>query len=308
MLSRVIKSSHQRRKAINVKRIFIVLVMLALATVLFAGTAMANGTITATFIYNGSGINQPLAGAYVYLHAYPQGAPIMEKYFRAAQYILGPSDANGNISVSVPEGIYHIRITRRAPLSAIPTQAQAYGPPRSGDYTWHMAGSSSTITVAAGSAINLGTVYAQVFNSAPIAISGQVFSNCPTCPFFVMATTTLIHPGVYYPQPGIKYPAEAPTDSNGNYTIILRNPGTYYIYALSGVPASGTAGAEPSSTCSQTMSGGGAVFATSNACWSIYGDPRKYNCFPDCPITVKSGDHLTGVNITWDSWMAGYRY
>ncbi|MDA8325432.1 MAG: hypothetical protein M0033_04370, partial [Nitrospiraceae bacterium] len=276
---------------------------------------MANGTITATFIYNGSGINQPLAGAYVYLHAYPLGAPIMEKYFRKAQYILGPSDANGNISVSVPEGIYHIRITRRAPLSSTSTQAQAYGPPRSGDYTWHMAGSSSTITVTTGSVTTLGTIYAQIFSgSAPIAISGQVTDHnygYGDSGLFVMATTTFIRPGLprSYPLSGPKYPAGQPTDSNGNYVIKLKNPGTYYVYALSQPPTSATRGNYPSSTCLQSMNLYGEIYSTPNACWSSLinriSDPRDYDCVPYCPIIVNNGDQLTGMDISWDSWTSG---
>ena len=291
MLSRVIKSSHQRRKAINVKRIFIVLVMLALATVLFAGTAMANGTITATFIYNGSGVNQPLAGAYVYLHAYPLGAPIMEKYFRKAQYILGPSDANGNISVSVPDGAYRIMLIRRAPLSATPTQAQSYGPPRDGDYTWHLAGNSPSVTVTTDSAINLGTVYASIF-SGPITISGRVMgaSGKALAGWFVKATIVPCTGASQCPScsnqcGSVRYPALFPTDSNGNYIVKLKNTGTYYVYACRGFGNScgnsGYGGAPGGySTCSTFVGNAG------------LGGYRYWNC----PIAVNG--NVSNVNVS----------
>lgn len=211
--------------------------------------AEANGTLTATFIYNGT----PLSGAYVYLHTYPQGTMIEEKYFRPAQYILGPSDANGNFSVSVPDGEYRVMLMRKASV---------YGPPVAGDYIWRYDG---YITVAGGATVNLGTVNAQVF-SGPITVKGTV-TNCvwtsdsagayctpgtPLADWFVFATKTPCQPNPnytdtpdltstgsnnprypeYYCYPYAKYPAAAPTGANGDYTIHLRNPGTYYIYAV----------------------------------------------------------------------------
>ena len=233
------------------KKWFAVFISFTISILLSSGAAMANGTITATFIYNGSGVNQPLAGAYAYLHVYPEGPFIAESNFRAAQYILGPSDSNGNFSVSVPAGTYRIMLVRRAPLSNTNTAAQEYGPPKNGDYTWHDAG--SPITVTTGAAVNLGTVYASIF-SGPITVTGKVTTcnwvyssslgtyycapGSPAANRFVFATTTpcpftlrhSIHVE-YYCRPYVKYAALAPTDANGSYILHLQNPGTYYIYS-----------------------------------------------------------------------------
>ena len=255
------------------KKWFAVFISFTISILLSSGAAMANGTITATFIYNGSGVNQPLSGAYVYLHTYPPlGSPIMQRYFRNAQYIFGPSDANGNISVSVPEGTYRIRITRRAPLASTPTQSQAYGPPRTGDYTWYDPG--ATVTVTTGSVVNLGTVYAQIFGSTSISISGIVTSSSstPLQNYFVYATPVACTEYRHYAGNKcgpVKYPAVLPTDANGNYTIYLWKPGTYYIY------------------CDSNPASGGRFV------------PRPKCASGACPLTVTAGEHLTGVNIVY---------
>ncbi|MDA8327330.1 MAG: carboxypeptidase-like regulatory domain-containing protein [Nitrospiraceae bacterium] len=275
-----------------------VLIVLISAAVFSAGTAMANGTITATFLYNGSGVDQPLDHAYVYLHAYPPaGSAIMGKYFRNAQYVLGPSDANGAVSVSVPEGTYKIMMTRRAPLTAAPTQSQAYGPPRSGDYTWHLSGSASSVTVTANSVVNLGVVYATIFGGdQPITVSGTVTgaSGKVLAGWAVKATTVPCKSSTEsgYSNRGcgnIQYVAPQLTDANGNYAIRLRNPGTYYIYASptyykyggygvrdypGGYPTCSTAPCSPATTCEQN------------------GVPFYYNC----PLALTSAG-ATGVNV-----------
>ncbi len=277
------------------KKWFSVLAVFMFAFLFFAAAAGATGTLTATFMYNGSGI----AGAYIYLHTYPSGTPIMGEYFRSAQYVLGPSDSNGNFSVNnVPAGTYRVRITRRAPLTAsIPTLAQAYGPPRTGDYTWYDAG--STITVTNGSVTSLGSVYATIFapGAAPITVPGKVTSGrSPASGWFVMATTAPCKDsttdcggagcwsGRYDACNGgaggsaVRYPAQQLTDSNGNYTIKLANPGTYYIYAM---PSPGaTAGSEvPASTCSNWVT-----------VWDSIG-------YWNCPTSVSTGQNITGENI-----------
>ena len=180
---------------------------MSIAVALFAGVAMANGTLTATFLYNGTGVNQPLDHAYVYLHSGSQLSP-REKYFKSAQYLLGPTNASGYISASVPEGVYHVRFIRRAPLGTTPTQSQVYGPPKTGDYTWDYGGPvAATITVTTGSAINLGTVYAALFNE-PSTISGRITSlqnGTPISGWFVMAAA----------QPCIVDPGQNPGDAHG---------------------------------------------------------------------------------------------
>ncbi len=245
-------TDEQSRRVITMKKLLAFLIIPALAVALSAGAAMANGTLAATFIYNGSGASQPLAGAYAYLHAYPYGTFIAEKYFRRAQYILGPSDSNGNFSVSVPDGKYRIMLMRRAPIGGGNISLE-YGPPRPGDYTWIDTG--AYITVTDGATVNLGTVYATVF-SQPITVKGTVTActwtnNSATgqyycapgaaeANYFVFATTTPCpsrlntvdggaewNCGQVFP----KYASSTPTDANGNYTLHLQNPGTYYIYS-----------------------------------------------------------------------------
>ncbi len=292
------------------KKYFFFFVFLALAAALSAAPAMANGTITGTFLYNGSGSGQPLDHAYIYLQDASNTNPIMGKYFRTAQYILGPTDANGNLSVSVPDGIYRIRIIRRAPLTAVPASWQEYGPPRPGDYTWHLAGNAPSLTVTDGSVTSLGTVYAHLFSPA-VTISGTVTgatSGAPLAGWFVKATAepctshrlsprsnqcgstvyaaastslgTAVNT-VYSPQ----YPAELPTDSNGNYTIDLPATGTYYVYAC------------PSSTgCSgegyELYPGG---YITCNA--AHVGPDRYGNYFyAVCPLAINGP--TTGVNVS----------
>ena len=180
-----------------------------------------------------------LDDAYVYLQ--DQGTLNMLKYFSPAAYILGPSDPNGNISVSVPDGTYHAMIMRRAQI-ANATGVQ-YGPPMTGDYIW-----TGTITVADGSAINLGDIQAQPFGQeatisgtlVPCA-SGSVYRGQQTCQtlgsgtlqnYFVFADPGECGPYNYgVAQCSDMAPASAPTDANGNFTIHLRAPGYYYIYA-----------------------------------------------------------------------------
>ena len=242
------------------KRLSEVFTVLMLAVLLWAAAAQANGTLTATFIYNGGGSNQPLANAYVYLQngsTTPRG-----QYYQKAQYMLGPTNGSGYLSVSVPNGTYYMRFMRRAPLSSTPTSAQLIGQPRPGDYT--AGGPSSFITVTTGSVINLGTVYANVAGSSlfgvPITISGKVTAGgVPQAGYFVYATKTQCSFGwqngcqggayswVDYYTPvitnwcqssvfpsgctGVKYPAQSRTDSNGNYKINVTSPGTYYVFA-----------------------------------------------------------------------------
>ncbi|MDA8085328.1 MAG: hypothetical protein M0Z75_01370 [Nitrospiraceae bacterium] len=286
---------------------FFAFLALAAAFCFSAVSAMANGTITGTFLYNGSGVNQPLDHAYVYLHDASNINPIMGKYFRNAQYILGPTDASGSISVSVPDGTYRIRITRRAPLTVVPASWQEYGAPRPGDYTWHLAGNSPSVTVTDGSVIYLGTIYAHPFSQL-VTITGTIkggTSGAPLAGWFVKATpepctdaklhsnqcgATLwkfynysyganVQNTAYSPQ----YPAEQLTDSNGNYTIDLPGTGTYYVYACPS--PNGCA-----DRWDRTFPGG---YTTCTAYTTGY---RKHFFYALCPLIINGP--TSGVNIS----------
>lgn len=271
-----------------------------LAVLLSAVGAMAGGTLTATFIYNGGAGDQPLSGAYAYLHVYPQGSPIMEKYFRKAQYILGPSDANGNFLVSVPDGTYRVMLIRRAPLGSTP--ASAYGPPKVGDYIWFDYG--APVTVASGSTTALGSVYASIFGQggAAATISGTVTEGGdPKAGWFVVASSAPFVPGYWYwslpAQTGIKYPAPALTDQNGNYTINLSSPGTYFLYAMPS-PAyyyNAPANAFPLASCSSCEDSSGTYYSSCDQCFA---NEWGIACHPYCPLKVDEGALLTGVAIS----------
>ncbi|MDA8171709.1 MAG: hypothetical protein M0Z48_07765 [Nitrospiraceae bacterium] len=268
----------------------------------------SGSTIAATFVYKDpGGVVHPLDHAYVYLQAGSALSP-REKYFKAAQYILGPTDSSGNISANVPAGAYHVRFTRRAPLASAPTRSQAYGPPGRGDYTWNFVGpSGSIINIPAGSVSNFGAIYATRFGQS-ITISGRVTSSSGAAAgvyVVAMSSPCLKAIGQYqwsgaYSCAGTNYPAQALTDSGGNYSIRLKNPGTYYVYAMP-LPQSYAGSGLPWPTCSSCTDGTN-YWADCNACLSYaasqsLGWPASNICQPYCPITVGGGDNLTGRNI-----------
>jgi hypothetical protein len=201
--------------------------LFVLITVLAAGVAEA-GTLSLTFKYkNSSGVEQPLNYAYVYLRN-AANEPPMEKFFSPADYISGPSTAAGVVTIyNVPEGNYYIRATRRNPLAARPL-----GPPETGDYMWNQ---TKPITITAGTT-NLGTKYAWIWGSAPIAISGTVKTpaGVPLANRYVRLQTEQCVEGGPDNGPNYcgpeKHIALQRTDASGNYTLFLRAPGTFYIY------------------------------------------------------------------------------
>jgi len=195
-----------------------------------ASIAEGAGTLTLTFKYkNSAGVEQPLNYAYVYLRS-AANEPPMEKFFSPADIISASSTAAGVVTINnVPEGKYYIRVTRRNPLAARPL-----GPPEPGDYMWNQ---TEPITITAGTT-NLGTKYAWIFGSAPITISGIVRngSGTPLSGRYVKATIEpCIQADGYYgtetnycgPE---KHLALQRTDANGNYTLFLKSPGTFYVY------------------------------------------------------------------------------
>ncbi len=188
------------------------------------------GTLKANFKYKdpATGIIQNLTYGYIYLHDATKPPP-MEKFFSKADYILGPSGSDGSFTVSVPEGTYYIRITRRKVTAPV----RPYGPPEEGDYTWMQ---TIPITITANTTVDLGTKYAYPFSNTPITVTGTVMSQngTPLAGRYVRAQTEPCYDDGYnynINQCGpVKFLALQPTDANGKFTLQLRDPGTYYIY------------------------------------------------------------------------------
>ena len=208
--------------------IFVVLMMTLFSICLAeAGT----GTLKTTFKYKEptTGVIQNLNYGYIYLHNATKPPP-MEKFFSKADYILGPSGADGAFTVSVPEGTYFIRITQRKVLVGGMRQ---YGPPEDGDYTWMQ---TIPITITAGATLDLGAKYAYPFTNSPITITGTVKTQngAPLAGRYVRAQTEPCYEDGYnynINQCGpVKFLALQPTDANGKFTLQLRDPGNYYIY------------------------------------------------------------------------------
>ncbi len=208
------------------------ILVLAMTTLFSVCLAEAGtGTLKGNFKYTdpATGVIQNLSYGYIYLHDATKPPP-MEKFFSKADYILGPSGADGAFTVSIPEGTYYIRITRRKVLQG-PTRP--YGPPEEGDYTWMQ---TTPITITANATLDLGTKYAYPFSLAPITITGTVKSQngTPLAGRYVRAQTVPCYDDGYnynINQCGpVKFLALKPTDANGTYTLELRDPGTYYIY------------------------------------------------------------------------------
>ncbi len=232
---------------------------------------VASGALTATVLYNG----QPLQNAYAYLVPGNQMAP--GRHYQSAVHILGPSDANGNISADVIPGPYFVRITKRA------GSASVYGPPYPGDYTW-TASTPPIITVASNQTTNLGMVNTTIYG-APIKISGTVkgASGKVLPGWAVKAAAVPCESGNWayahsFNECGSKK-YMAYTDASGNYTINLKNAGTYYVYA------------SPNLDFANTNYPGGYPTCTISAGCEACGDYFYYNC----PISVNGP--LAGQNI-----------
>jgi hypothetical protein len=217
--------------AMKMKQGIILISAVALSTMLSFGRAEANGTLILTFQYvNNSGVATPLNYAYVYLHLASESAP-MEQYLSAADYIFGPSDSTGKITASVPAGSYHVRITRRNTTTSPPNPL---GPPLNGDYTWMQ---TVPITISNNITTNLGTQNSTFFGTSN-TISGTVTNRATGAPvpgIYVRAQLVPCILGNYTDYPNRcgpqKFAALTPTDANGKYTLQLRAPGTYYLYA-----------------------------------------------------------------------------
>jgi hypothetical protein len=204
----------------------------ATLTMFSVGSAeAATGTITFTLNYKDpiTNVVTPVGRAFTYLHDATKPPP-MEKFFSKADCILWGPIGNGSYSITgVPEGKWYIRITQRAD-PAKQTFSWAHGPPQSGDLTWMQP---APITITAGQTLNLGTLYSAPFAPVPITITGTVknYSGAPLAGRYVRAQT---EPCDGYNDCGpVKLLALQTTDANGNFTLQLRDPGTYYIYTAS---------------------------------------------------------------------------
>ncbi len=195
---------------------------------LFVSFADAAGNLTATVKYKDSnGVDQPLTGAYVYLQD-ASDLPPMEQYFINATVIAGPSNASGSINVSVPEGTYNVRITKRNPQSG---NTNRLGPPEIMDSTWNQI---NTIRISTNQTTALGTIYADYY--APIKVSGTVTrSGAPMVGQYVRLQTEPCYTDGYNYNVNQCGPVKITqrTNTNGQYTIKLRNSGTYYVYLSS---------------------------------------------------------------------------
>lgn len=191
--------------------------------------AGGSGTLTVTCKYfDDNRVEQPLSGAYVYLHDESR-KPHVDRVFNKPSYILGPSDLSGRITVSVPEGSYYIRITKRNPKNE---NTNTLGPPEPMDYTWSQ---TNTITIHANVTTDLGITYAGFFTS-PISVTGTVTRTTgdTAAGLYVRAQTEPCYTNgdngkVNQCSPG-KFIVWKRTDANGQYALALRDPGTYYIY------------------------------------------------------------------------------
>ena len=202
--------------------------LLLSADLSYAGT----GALTGKFLYKDSaGNDNPLTYGYVYLHSATKPPP-MEKYFSKADYILGPTSTTPFLISNIPEGSYYVRLLQRKVPGGVNAQ---FGPPQQGDYTWFQ---TTPITITAGTTpLNLGTLYATPFGSAPIIITGTLTSptGAPVTGLYVRAqtepcTTDGQNNNVNQCGPA-KYQSLQTTDANGKYTIFLKDPGVYYLYA-----------------------------------------------------------------------------
>jgi hypothetical protein len=223
----------------NIKRWVAPVLFCALLAILMSSRAeAADGTLKVTFKYKDptTGVDQNLNSGYIYLHDATRSAP-MEKFFSKADYIFGPANLwNGKYSYNVPAGNYFIRLLQRKVVAGA---TRPYGPPEAGDLTWFQ---TTPVTIVAGATLDLGTKYALPFSSSPVTITGTVKSpdGTPLEGRYVRAQTEACLEPVnctdtaceqYGNECGpTKFPARQTTDAGGNYTLLLADAGTYYIY------------------------------------------------------------------------------
>lgn len=192
------------------------------------GIAEANGTLKFKFHHkDANGVETILPYGMVYLQDGTKDPP-MEKFFTKPLYMLwGSYGASDLYLVSVPAGTYYIRITQRN--NPIPTQY--LGPPRLGDYTWRQV---VPITITDNTVIDLGTIYPSMFGQITVSGTVQTPSGTPLAGKFIRAQSVPCYTDGYNGNinrcGSDKYLALQETDAAGNYTLVLRTPGTYYLY------------------------------------------------------------------------------
>jgi hypothetical protein len=194
--------------------------------------ASGSGTLTVTCKYfDDNRVEQPLSGAYVYLHGGSK-KPHEDGAFNKPSYVLGPSDSSGRITGSVSEGSYRIRITKRDPQNG---NRNKFGPPEAMDYTWSQP---NPVKIRANVTTDLGIAYAGFF-TAPISLTGTVTrtSGDPAADLDVRAYSEPCYSnggdGDVNQCNTAKLITRKSTDANGQYTLTLRDTGTYYIYVNS---------------------------------------------------------------------------
>jgi hypothetical protein len=216
-------------------KLWAVLISLFAITSMFSADPANAGTGTLKFTLKtkdpATGVESYVGRAFTYLHNSTKPPP-MEKFFSKADQILWGSFLNGSYNITgIPEGTYYIRINQRMTLPQ--TSAGSLGPPQPGDLTWMQ---TAPVNIVAGQALDLGTLYAYPFGAAPITISGIVRNSAgaPLAGRYVRAQTTPCYDDGYdnnINQCGpVKDLALQPTDANGKYTLLLKDPGSYYIY------------------------------------------------------------------------------
>ena len=253
-------------------RLLVVFLILATPFIFSIGlTEAETGTLKYSIVYQdpATGAVTSLTNAFVYLHDASKPPP-MEKFLSKADYINRNYIGNGSYAdPNVPVGTWYIRITQRKDVNK-PTYWT--GPPLAGDYTWVQ---TAPIKIVAGQTLDLGTLYAYTFgNSTTIAGTVTNVSGVPLSGYYVRAQTepcfTDGSPGGYINQCGPAKFLSMPTDTSGQYSLNLRDPGTYYIYT---------------STC----------FPYSPGC-SGYCAPACMGTGNPAPVTVQKGESKT-LNI-----------
>jgi hypothetical protein len=213
-------------------------VLLTVLALLATVGVSAAGYISGTIVYKdpATGAESPVTLAFLYLHSASQ-PPQMEKFYSVADQVMGNTTTIGTFNWQVPAGTYYIRITKR--MNNTVASWRQYGPPEEGDLTWMQP---TPIVVPDSGTVSLGKIYARVYSTSPVTITGKVktAAGAPLQARYVRAQTQPCLPPVncvngVCQQPGNqcgqdKFLALRRTAADGSYTLMLAQGGTYYIY------------------------------------------------------------------------------